>query len=239
MANGLAMSVTRRTGPKNPRRAKLSERISHVCYERNRTEEPTKGKGWIPMVPGKLKLDDKDKKLLSLLSEDPDMSQDALAAEIELSQPSVAMRLKKLRKKGILRTLSGIDPFRLGLSLAKVDVTTSNTTKILDRLKECPHFLIGYIVSGKFNLCMFFIGEELATLEAIVDCHLRQIGDIRNVEFNIIIGATEDLTVPLKMRLEKTDEPPCGVTVGCTDCPVYGNRCLGCPATARYLGSFW
>lgn len=40
------------------------------------------------------KLDDKDREILALMSEDPDIPQDQIAEIIKLSQPSVAMRIK-------------------------------------------------------------------------------------------------------------------------------------------------
>jgi len=43
--------------------------------------------------------------------------------------------------------------------MAKVDVIANNTSSILDIFKDCPYFLNGLIVSGKHNLCLFFVGE--------------------------------------------------------------------------------
>lgn len=97
----------------------------------------------------------------------------------------------------------------------------------------------GFIVSGKDNLCLLFVGEDVATLEAIVDGHLRPHEEIQNVEFNIIIGATKDLIMPIKMDVKSFNRTPCGIDITCKDCSIYEDRCLGCPVTGYYKGSLW
>ncbi len=191
------------------------------------------------MTSTNLNFDDKDRKIISILSENPDISQDAIAMEVELSQPSVALRLKKLKETGIVQNMYGMDLLKIGLSIAKVDVTTKNTTKVLNSLMNCPYFLNGFIVSGESNLCLFFIGEDVATLEAIVDCHIRQVDEIQNVIFNIVIGVANKLVLPLTTHISRANRPPCGVETNCNDCPAYGKRCRGCPVTGHYKGTLW
>ncbi len=186
-----------------------------------------------------MKLDEKDRKIIALLSDDPDISQEAIALKVGLSQPSVAVRIKKLKEKGAVVSLFGVDLFKLGLYLAKVDVTTSNTTKILDTFEDCPYFLNGFIVSGEHNLCLIFIGDDVSTLEAIVDFHLRPLKEVQNAIFNIIVDCAKDFIMPVKMYFEKSDKPPCGIDITCGDCSIYGKRCLGCPITGHYRGSLW
>lgn len=191
------------------------------------------------MASASLRLDKKDKEIITLLNENPSISQDIIAMKINLSQPSVAMRLKKLKDIGAIVNVYGMNPLKMGLYLAKIDVVTNNTTKILNMFRDCPYFLNGFIVSGKSNLSLLFVGEDVATLEAIVDGHLRPNKEIQNVEFNIIIGVAKDLILPVKMSIKRDDSPPCGIDVSCKDCSIYGNRCLGCPVTGHYKGFLW
>ena len=186
-----------------------------------------------------LKLDEKDRKIMTLLSDNPDISQEVIAKKVSLSQPSVAIRLKKLKDSGAIVNACGINPLKLGFYLAKVDFTTDNTTKILNIFKDCPYFLNGFIVSGRNNMSLFFVGEDISTLEAIVDYHLRALEEVQNVDFNIVIGVAKDLVMPIKMDFEMSDRPPCGIDFNCGDCAIHGNRCLGCPVTRHYKGSLW
>lgn len=183
------------------------------------------------------KLDEKDLKIINFYSKNPEITQEEIAKSIGLSQPSVLLRIKRLKAMGALTKQVGLDPFKVGLHMAKVDVTTSNTTKILKLFKECPYFLNGFITSGKSNLCLFFVAEDISTLEAIVDNHLRMNKDVQNVEFNIVINAVNSLIVPLKLYDKALEKPPCGAIVNCEACPSYEiNSCIGCPATKQYRG---
>jgi len=191
------------------------------------------------MTPKSLKPDDIDKRIMTLFSDNPDISQEEVARKVGLSQPSVAIRLKKLKRSGAIVNVSGVNPLKLGFYLAKVDLTTDNTTKILNTFKDCPYFLNGFIVSGRNNMSLFFVGEDISTLEAIVDYHLRALKEVQNVDFNIVIGVAKDIVLPIKMDFEIMDRPPCGIDFNCGDCTIHGNRCLGCPITRHYKGSLW
>ena len=57
----------------------------------------------------KLKLDNTDRKIISLLQENPKVTHSEIAEKIKRSQPTVGMRIKKLTKKGILRIQPGIN----------------------------------------------------------------------------------------------------------------------------------
>jgi len=187
----------------------------------------------------RIKLDEKDRKIMSLLSENPEVSQETIASKVGLSQPSVAMRLKKLKDKGAVTSLFGMDPFKMGLYLAKVEVQTNNTTTILDTFEDCPYFLNGFIVSGEYNLCLLFIGDNISTLEAIIDFHLRPLAEVQNAILNIVVDAARDLVIPVKMDFTRSDKPPCGINITCENCSIHGKRCMGCPITGHYIGSLW
>ena len=75
--------------------------------------------------------DEKDKKILTMFSRNPEVSQEAIGEEIGMKQPSVAVRIRKLKGVGALELLAGVDPFKLGLQMAKIDVTTTNPSKVL------------------------------------------------------------------------------------------------------------
>mgnify|MGYP000212138524 CR=1 FL=1 len=186
-----------------------------------------------------LKLDKKDLTIIGLYCQNPDITQEEIAKELGISQPSVMVRVRRLRSIGALVWQVGLDPFKTGLHVAKVDVTTTSTTKILRMFQECPYFLNGFITSGKNNLCLFFVAEDIATLEAIVDNHLRVNKDVQDVEFNIVISSANDLIIPLKLH-KKTGKQACGANIECKNCPSYeAGRCMGCPIAGQYKGWLW
>jgi Lrp/AsnC family transcriptional regulator, leucine-responsive regulatory protein len=189
------------------------------------------------MVTKAMQLDAIDKKIITLFAKDSTISQDVIAKEVELTQPSVAVRIRKLREKGAIQTLTGINPLKMGLYIAKVDVTTNNSTPILEMFRECPYFAHGFTVSGKYNLCLFFMSENIAALEALVNNHLRSHGSVTDLNFNIIINSEKDFVIPTILTSGNPDFPPCGTHESCTDCSSFkNNRCDGCPAVSKYQG---
>ena len=187
-----------------------------------------------------LDLDKRDREILSLLEQYPEMSQSDMAEKLKISQPSISARIYKLKKKGALSHVVGMNLKKVDLYMAKVDVVANNTSSVLDIFKDCPYFLNGLIVSGRNNLCLFFVGEDISTLEAIVDGHLRGNPLVRSAELSIVITTMKDFVMPIKMSFDFSSTPPCGNGCNCKDCSHHiSNRCLGCPVTNCYNGRIW
>ncbi len=185
-------------------------------------------------------LDKKDREILALLEKNPEMSQSDMAERLRISQPSVSARIHKLKQKGAMAHVVGMNLKKANLYMAKVDAIASNTSSVLDIFKDCPYFLNGLIVSGRHNLCLFFVGEDIATLEAIVDGHLRNNPFVRSAEVSIVITPIKDLIMPVRMNFDSSEIPPCGHACDCKECPHHiSNRCLGCPVTNSYNGKIW
>lgn len=184
-----------------------------------------------------IKLDDKDRAIISMYAKDPDVSQEEIGEKIELSQPSVAARVRKLKEGGAIETHTGVNPLKMGLSMAKVDVSTNNARNILDVFKNCPYFANGFTISGNYNLCLLFVSENISTLETIVNTHVRANPSVTGVEFNIIINAEKDMVIPTILTPDITEEPPCGLAKDCEECKTFHEkRCMGCPNTGSYQG---
>lgn len=187
-----------------------------------------------------MNLDDKDRRIISMFAEEPGVSQEAVARELGISQPSVAVRIRKLRELGALESLNGINPLRMGLYLAKVDISSNRPAEILDMFKDCPYFAHGFTISGRNNLCLFFASENISTLEAIVNGHIRSNQWVTAVDFNIVIASERPFILPTRLVMKRVEGSPCGHPIGCRDCKAFGDRkCMGCPATGQYQGRFF
>ena len=183
-------------------------------------------------------LDQKDRKIITLIHDNQNIAQEEIAKIVKLSQPSVAMRLKKLKESGIIDEIVGVNLNKVGIYVAMVMVRTTNTTKILNMFRNCPFFLNGFVISGEKNLMLLFTGEDLASLESIIDERLRPNEDIQSADFNIIISSIKDFIMPIRLIERPLKEPPCGKKY--KECQAYNeNRCFGCPATSRYKGQFF
>ncbi len=164
----------------------------------------------------KLKLDDRDNAILSLVLKNPNISQEEIAKKIKLSQPSVGARIKKLQQKGILYNVNGVNFRVVDLSLAKVDVNATDTAAIINEFKDCPFFINALITSGKHNLCLFFTATDLKRLEGIVNHHLRGNPKVKDVELNIVISTAKDFVLPLNIDYDNKGQINCKQE--CGDC---------------------
>jgi DNA-binding Lrp family transcriptional regulator len=182
-------------------------------------------------------LDRKDKTIITMLSADPQVPQEAMARELGLSQPSVAVRVRKLREAGAVSVSAGIDPFKLGLNVAKVDVAATNPAKVLEFFSGCPYFLNGYIVSGKSNLSIVLVAARISTLQSIVDGHLRRMPEVNDVDFNIVIYPAKPVVMPVDIS---TGGRSCDHGSTCARCESRKTgRCAGCPEHAGDPGWFF
>jgi len=185
-----------------------------------------------------LKLDDVDKRILSLLVENSELSQSEIAHFLKISQPAVATRLRKLKNSGIIAHKIGVNLRKINLGFTKIDLSTNNSSEILELFEKCPLFLNGFITSGKRNLCLFLVSEDLASLDACMDSHIRSNPNVSDVEFSVVLSSARDFVSPLKMMKEKKEASPCGGR--CDKCPYYkSKRCLGCPSTIYYRGTLF
>jgi DNA-binding Lrp family transcriptional regulator len=187
-----------------------------------------------------IKIDKRDRIILNLIYNDQDISQEEIAKKIQIAQPSVAARIKKLKKIGLIEQNIGINLNKVGLKVAMVRLATTNTEKILNMFRDCPFFLNGFIVSGEENLVLLLVGDDMASLESIIDSHIRPNKNVQSVDFDIVITSIKDFVIPINIPKEALNNPPCGLDHKCEECYAYNtNRCFGCPATGKYRGIFW
>lgn len=157
----------------------------------------------------KLGLDDRDNTILSLIQKDANISQEEVAKKIKLSQPSVGARIRKLHEKGILHTVNGVNFRVVNLSLAKVDIHSTDTAAIIREFKDCPFFINALITSGKYNLCLFLMATDLKRLEGMVNHHLRGNTKVKDIQMNIVISTAKDFVMPLNIDYENKNQICC------------------------------
>lgn len=164
----------------------------------------------------KLGLDDRDNSILIMLQNNPEISQEEIAKQIKLSQPSVGARIRKLKEKGLLQNTVGVNFKTVDLHLAKIDINTTDANAIVDDFKDCPFFINALITSGKHNLCLFFTATDLKRLEGIVNHHLRSNPKVKEIEMNIVITTSKDLVLPLNIDYYNKKQIDCKQE--CNDC---------------------
>lgn len=170
------------------------------------------------MLKDKLGIDDKDGRLLSLVMKDPSVSQQELAKALDLSQPSVNARLRKLKERGILVQVAGLDVKSAGVSLARVDFTCSDADEVLSILKQCSFFVNGFVMSGTRNVSVFLVGEDLRKVEHIVNRYLRLSPKVSGIEISVVVNTAKEFVC--SVDIDKEHSEPCADPASCKDCAI-------------------
>ncbi len=165
------------------------------------------------MISAKLKLDDIDRKIITLVQDDPNLTHTQIAEKINRSQPTVGMRIKKLEKEGILQFQPGINFKKVDLFLSMVELNTKRPDEILEMAKYCPFMLNAFRLSGPHNICILLSSSKLDKLDNIVNYHFRSNPDVNSVSMNMITEISKDFILPIDFKSEEhtpTLEEGCG-----------------------------
>ena len=105
-----------------------------------------------------IRLDDTDRKILSLLQQDATLSLDDIAAQVGASKTPVWNRIRRMREQGVItRTTAILDPEALGLEACFfVLIRTSEheadwQRKFLKALRERPEVLEAHRLAGDID----------------------------------------------------------------------------------------
>ncbi|HEY0124150.1 MAG TPA: Lrp/AsnC family transcriptional regulator [Rhizobium sp.] len=127
-------------------------------------------------------LSEKDRQLLSFLSENARIPTAMLARRLGLSRTTVQTKIERLERDGVIAGY-GVrlsDGFESGLVKAHVLITL--TAKMLGRvtqeLQAIPHVRSVYSVSGSFDLIAIIAAASISELDKVID----RIGEMDGVE---------------------------------------------------------
>jgi Lrp/AsnC family transcriptional regulator len=165
------------------------------------------------MISQKLKLDDIDRQIITLVQEDPNLTHTQIAERINRSQPTVGMRIKKLEKSGILQFQPGINFKKVELFLATVEVNSSNPEEIMEMAACCPFMLNAFRLSGEHNICILLASSKLDKLDAIINYHFRKNQEVSSVSMEIVTDIAKDFILPIDFdseHHEPNEEVGCG-----------------------------
>lgn len=165
------------------------------------------------MISQKLKLDDIDRQIITLIQEDPNLTHTQIAERINRSQPTVGMRIKKLEKSGILQFQPGINFKKVDLFLATVEINSSNPEEIMEMASCCPFMLNAFRLSGEHNICILLASSKLDKLDAIVNYHFRKNPEVSSVSMEIVTDIAKDFILPIDFdseHHEPNEEVGCG-----------------------------
>ena len=165
------------------------------------------------MISEKLKLDEIDRQIITLVQENPNLTHTEIAEKINRSQPTVGMRIKKLEQSGVLQFQPGINFKKVKIHMATVEVNSSNPGELMDMARCCPFMLNAFRVSGDHNVCVLLASSKLQKLDAIINYHFRRNPDVSSVSMEVVTDIAKDLILPIDFDSENhepTIEDGCG-----------------------------
>jgi len=163
----------------------------------------------------KLKLDDIDQKIISLIQDDPNITHSEIAHRVDRSQPTIGMRLKKLKDSGVLKIQAGLNFKSVDIFYAFVYIKTDDPEIIMKQAKHCPFMMNAYKLSGEYNVILTLASTRLDKLDAMVNSHFRVESKIHSVKMEVVIDIAKDLVLPINFALQDELDPASGTCEHC------------------------
>ncbi|MHA2006955.1 MAG: Lrp/AsnC family transcriptional regulator [Promethearchaeota archaeon] len=160
------------------------------------------------MLYEKMGIDTIDCMIMDLIQDQPNLTHAQIADQINRSQPTVGMRIKKLENIGVLKYQAGITLKNKDLCFARVDIQTDDPKAAFEMIKKCPFMLNAFRLSGRNNICILVAGLNFHILEQITNFHFRRNPVVSKVSMEVIIDVANDLIVPLNFNIEHTQNCP-------------------------------
>lgn len=155
----------------------------------------------------KLKFDDVDKKIITLLQESPDMTHNEIAEQIGRSQPTVGIRLRKLLQSGAFHIQPGVNFRAVELYMGRVSIQTHHPQMIFELAECCPFVLNCFKVSGDYNIVLLIVSTKLSYIDAIVNTHFRRNNHSDKVKVEIVLDIAKDFTIPVRFEEQQLHDP--------------------------------
>jgi len=167
------------------------------------------------MASDKLKLDDIDRKIITLIQDDPNITHSDIAQKVDRSQPTIGMRLKKLTSSGVLKIQAGLNFKTVDVFLAFVYLKTDEPEEIMSLAQHCPFMMNAYKLSGEYNIILALASAKLDKLDGLVNSHFRNKDKIHSVKMEIVIDIEKDLILPINFSLQDELDPASGTCEHC------------------------
>ena len=175
---------------------------------------PERQAGMAGRSAGRNELDDVDRKLLRILTEDGRISVNELANRAHISRAAAYARFDRLRENGVITGFrASLDPEKVGLSVAAlvlVNVDQAHWEQVRDDIADLPGLEFLAFTSGAFDMVLLVRVPDIHALRDIVLVRLHGIPHIRTTHTNFVLdeqrlplpipGITGDAPTRLDLR---------------------------------------
>lgn len=142
-------------------------------------------------------MDHIDKQIVQLVQQKPNLTHTKIAKQINRSQPTVGLRIRKLEQAGILKFQAGINLKATDLHFARIDIEAKNPSEIMELVKNCPYMVNAFRMSGKLNVSVIVTNPTMEGLEKILNFHFRTNPEVNIAYMEIITEISKDYVLHL------------------------------------------
>ena len=138
-----------------------------------------------------MRLDETDKKILELLTENGRMSYVDIGKELNLSRVAVRERVHDLQEAGVIEKFTVvINSENVGKNVSaffEVDCEPSSLVQVAEKLAENPSVASCYQMTGPSTLHMHVLVNDFASLEKFINEELYALDGITRVASHILL----------------------------------------------------
>jgi Lrp/AsnC family transcriptional regulator, leucine-responsive regulatory protein len=138
-----------------------------------------------------MKLDDIDRKILSMLTENGRMSYVDIGKKLNLSRVTVRERVNQLVENGVIEKFTVvINSEKVGKKVSaffEVDCEPAYLVEVAQKLAENPNVASCYQMTGPSTLHVHVLVEDFTALEKFINNELYALEGITRVESNILL----------------------------------------------------
>ena len=179
-------------------------------------------------------MDDRDYKLIKLLTANPKASLSVLAKELGISLTAVSKRIKKLEEEEVIQYNICINVQKIKMSHMTILIETTDSksrNQLIKNFSSCPLVQqIFDIVNWDYHLMLHLISEDETLLNNFVTyCPITFFEGIKKItSFPTLLDPSRPAFIPVVTK--KSDlNVSCGIKCS-TECSRFKQGCPGCPA---------
>ncbi|MCM3238338.1 Lrp/AsnC family transcriptional regulator [Heyndrickxia oleronia] len=138
-----------------------------------------------------MKIDDTDRKIMELLTENGRMSYADIGKQLNLSRVAVRERVNQLINNGVIEKFTAvINSEKVGKHVSaffEVDCEPAFLVEVAQKLAEHPSVASCYQMTGPSTLHMHVLVDDFSSLENFINNELYGLQGITRVESNILL----------------------------------------------------
>ncbi|GIV31920.1 MAG: AsnC family transcriptional regulator [Saprospiraceae bacterium] len=156
------------------------------------------------------KLDQLDRKILSLLMHDAEQPYTAIAKKVHMTGGTVHVRMKKLRQAGVVKGASlNVDYAKLGFDICAFIGIYLDKSSLYDQvaaeLEKIPEVVEAYYTTGLYSIFVKIYCRDTNHLRDVLHDKIQNIPGIQRTE--TFISLQQSINRPVNIIIDQTDHP--------------------------------